>query len=49
MEQVLTIKFLNFESYIIMMKRAELLQIPDDLVMNKIYVIRNQKVMLDRD
>lgn len=32
-----------------MMKRAELLKIPDELVMNKIYVIRNQKVMLDRD
>ncbi len=32
-----------------MMKRAELLQIPTELVMNKIYVIRNQKVMLDRD
>jgi hypothetical protein len=32
-----------------MMKRSELLQIPDELVMNKIYVIRNQKVMLDRD
>ncbi|MES2761427.1 MAG: ORF6N domain-containing protein [Bacteroidota bacterium] len=32
-----------------MMKRVELLQIPDELVMNKIYVIRNQKVMLDRD
>ncbi len=32
-----------------MMKRAELLPIPDELVMNKIYVIRNQKVMLDRD
>ena len=31
------------------MKRAELLKIPDELVMNKIYVIRNQKVMLDRD
>ncbi len=31
------------------MKRAELLQINDELVMNKIYVIRNQKVMLDRD
>lgn len=31
------------------MKRAELLQIPDELVMNKIYVIRNQKVMLDSD
>lgn len=31
------------------MKRAELLHIPDEIVMNKIYVIRNQKVMLDRD
>lgn len=32
-----------------MMKRAELLKIPDEIVMNRIYVIRNQKVMLDRD
>ena len=32
-----------------MMKRAYLLQIPDEIVMNKIYVIRNQKAMLDRD
>jgi hypothetical protein len=32
-----------------MMKRAKLLQIPDEIVMNKIYVIRNQKVMLDSD
>lgn len=32
-----------------MMKRAELLPIPDELVVNKIYIIRNQKVMLDRD
>lgn len=32
-----------------MMKRAELLHIPDEIVMNKIYVIRNQKVMLDKD
>lgn len=31
------------------MKRAELLHIPDEIVMNKIYMIRNQKVMLDRD
>ena len=31
------------------MKRAELLPIPDELVVNKIYIIRNQKVMLDRD
>jgi len=32
-----------------MMKKAELLPIPDELVVNKIYIIRNQKVMLDRD
>jgi len=32
-----------------MMKRAELLHIPDELVMNKIYVIKTQKVMLDSD
>ncbi len=31
------------------MKRAKLFQIPDEIVMNKIYVIRNQKVMLDSD
>jgi hypothetical protein len=31
------------------MKKVELLHIPDEIVMNKIYVIRNQKVMLDRD
>jgi hypothetical protein len=31
------------------MKRAEFLPVPDELVMNKIYMIRNQKVMLDRD
>lgn len=48
-EQAPTIKFLNFKSYTIMMKRAELLHIADEIVMNKIYVIRNQKVMLDRD
>jgi phage regulator Rha-like protein len=32
-----------------MMKKAEFLPLPDELVMNKIYMIRNQKVMLDRD
>lgn len=32
-----------------MMKRSDLLHIPDELVMNKIYVIRSQKVMLDSD
>ncbi len=32
-----------------MMKKVELLQVPDELVMNKIYLIRDQKVMLDRD
>jgi hypothetical protein len=31
------------------MKKVELLHIADELVMNKIYVIREQKVMLDRD
>ncbi|MBI3519999.1 MAG: ORF6N domain-containing protein [Bacteroidetes bacterium] len=31
------------------MKKAKLLHVPDKLVMTKIYVIRNQKVMLDRD
>lgn len=31
------------------MKRAEFLPVPDELVMNKIYIIRNQKVMLDSD
>ena len=32
-----------------MMKKNQLSQIPDEIVMNKIYVIRNQKVMLDSD
>lgn len=31
------------------MKKEELLPVPDELVMNKIYLIRNQKVMLDSD
>lgn len=31
------------------MKKVEFLNIPDEIVMNKIYVIRGQKVMLDRD
>ena len=31
------------------MKKVEFLSIPDEIVMNKIYVIRGQKVMLDRD
>lgn len=30
-------------------KKENLLTIPDELVMNKIYLIRNQKVMLDSD
>jgi hypothetical protein len=29
-------------------KESNELVIPDELVMNKIYLIRNQKVMLDR-
>lgn len=32
-----------------MTKKESNLIVPDELVMNKIYVIRNQKVMLDRD
>jgi hypothetical protein len=32
-----------------MAKTTKTLMIPDELVMNKIYLIRGQKVMLDRD
>ena len=32
-----------------MAKATKALLIPDDIVMNKIYLIRGQKVMLDRD
>ena len=32
-----------------MTKKESILIVPDEVVMNKIYVIRNQKVMLDRD
>jgi len=32
-----------------MVKKENLLVVPDEVVMNKIYVIRNQKVMLDKD
>ena len=32
-----------------MSKASKELMIPDELVMNKIYLIRGQKVMLDRD
>src|SRR5258705_3993543 len=32
-----------------MVKATKALMIPDELVMNKIYLIRGQKVMLDRD
>ncbi len=32
-----------------MIKKENLLAVPDDIVINKIYMIRNQKVMLDRD
>ena len=31
------------------MRKSNVLAIPDEVVMNKIYVIRDQKVMLDRD
>jgi hypothetical protein len=32
-----------------MVKAKNLLIVPDEIVMSKIYFIRNQKVMLDRD
>lgn len=32
-----------------MSKKSNALVVPDELLMNKIYLIRNQKVMLDRD
>lgn len=32
-----------------MIKKEHLVVVPEEVVMNKIYVIRNQKVMLDRD
>ena len=32
-----------------MAKATKALMIPDELVMNKIYIIRGQKVMLDED
>lgn len=32
-----------------MVKKENLVVVPDEVVMNKIYVIRNQKVMLDKD
>ncbi|MES2762326.1 MAG: ORF6N domain-containing protein [Bacteroidota bacterium] len=32
-----------------MAKKESLVVVPDEVVMNKIYIIRNQKVMLDRD
>lgn len=32
-----------------MTKNTPLVQLPDETVMSKIYIIRNQKIMLDRD
>jgi hypothetical protein len=32
-----------------MAKATKALMIPDELLMNKIYLVRGQKVMLDRD
>jgi hypothetical protein len=32
-----------------MMKKEKKLSIPDEIVMNKIYVVRGQKVMVDSD
>ena len=31
------------------MKKQNLQIIPDEIIINKIYLIRNQKVMIDRD
>lgn len=31
------------------MEKANLTTLPDEVLMNKIYIIRGQKVMLDRD
>ena len=38
-----------FSETIYFMKKANLTTLPDEVLMNKIYVIRNQKVMLDSD
>ena len=32
-----------------MVKKEGLVVVPDEVLMNKIYIIRNHKVMLDRD
>ena len=38
-----------FIKSIVMVKKEGLVVVPDEVVMNKIYNIRNHKVMLDRD
>jgi phage regulator Rha-like protein len=38
-----------FIKSIVMVKKESLLVVPDEVVMNKIYIIRNHKVMFDRD
>ncbi len=35
--------------FILMSKQSTEVFIPDEVVMNKIYLTRNQKIMLDRD
>lgn len=40
----LILPLINFK-----MKKAEFLQVHDEIIMSKIYLIRGQKVMLDRD
>ena len=40
--------FIFIES-LIMLKKESQLVVPDEIVMNKIYIIRNHKVMLDKD
>jgi hypothetical protein len=38
-----------FIKSVVMVKKEGLVVVPDELLMNKIYIIRNHKVMLDRD
>jgi phage regulator Rha-like protein len=38
-----------FIKSIVMVKKEGLVVVPDEVLMNKIYIIRNHKVMLDRD
>ena len=39
----------TFIEFIVMIKKESALVVPNEIVMSKIYIIRNHKVMLDRD